>query len=230
MLDVHGGPIGNTDDRFPGTLDALLLSRGFAILEPNPRGSTGHGQAFARRVVGDMGGLDVDDVLAGVDAAVAGGLRRPRSPRADRRQLRGIHGGVDPDARPALQGFGVDLAGDRLVVGAVRQQPRSVGRATSSAASRTRCPRSTPAEAPCCTRRRSRRRCCSPSGRHDRATPVGQAVEFYRALRERRGPVGGRLVPGGGARCGRVPRDHRSRHAHASRGSSGSCRRATAGR
>ncbi|MGZ8583411.1 MAG: S9 family peptidase, partial [Actinomycetota bacterium] len=40
VLDVHGGPIGSSDDRFPGTLDALLLARGFAILEPNPRGST----------------------------------------------------------------------------------------------------------------------------------------------------------------------------------------------
>ena len=45
VLDVHGGPIGSSDDRFPGVLDALLLSRGFAILEPNPRGSTGHGRA-----------------------------------------------------------------------------------------------------------------------------------------------------------------------------------------
>ena len=77
VVDVHGGPIGNVDDGFPPTLDALLLARGFAILEPNPRGSTGRGREFAERVVGDMGGLDADDVLAGVDAAVAAGLADP---------------------------------------------------------------------------------------------------------------------------------------------------------
>ncbi len=127
VLDVHGGPIGNVDDRFPGTLDALLLSRGFAILAPNPRGSTGRGQEFARRVVGDMGGLDVDDVLTGVDAAVAAGVADP-----DRLVLTGgSYGGFMaawiPTRDQRFKAIGRDLAGDRLVVGAFRQQPGCVG-------------------------------------------------------------------------------------------------------
>jgi dipeptidyl aminopeptidase/acylaminoacyl peptidase len=77
VLSVHGGPIGTSDDRFPRLLHALLLSRGFAILEPNPRGSAGRGQGFAAAVVGDMGGADVGDVLAGVDAAVEAGHADP---------------------------------------------------------------------------------------------------------------------------------------------------------
>ena len=40
-----------------------------------------------------------------------------------------------------------------------------------------------------CSRRTSPRRPCSPRAVHDRATPVGQAVEFYRALRGRGVPA-----------------------------------------
>lgn len=48
----------------------LLVSRGYAVLNPNPRGSSGRGQDFASLVVGDMGGADTDDYLSGIDALV----------------------------------------------------------------------------------------------------------------------------------------------------------------
>ena len=43
----------------------------------NPRGSAGYGQAHGRAVVGALGTVDVDDVLALLDAALAGRTATP---------------------------------------------------------------------------------------------------------------------------------------------------------
>ena len=77
ILDVHGGPIWAETDLWPGVFGYLLLSRGYATLEPNPRGSIGRGRAFAAAVVGDMGGADALDDLAGVDLLVERGIADP---------------------------------------------------------------------------------------------------------------------------------------------------------
>jgi dipeptidyl aminopeptidase/acylaminoacyl peptidase len=53
---------------------SLLVSRGYAVLYPNPRGSTGRGQAFAEMVYGDMGGNDTQDLLSGIDALIERGI------------------------------------------------------------------------------------------------------------------------------------------------------------
>ena len=58
-------------DFWPGPLGALLATRGYATLMANPRGSWGRGRDFAARVVGDMGGADAQDLLAGVDHVVS---------------------------------------------------------------------------------------------------------------------------------------------------------------
>jgi len=55
----------------------LLVSRGYAVLLPNPRGSSGRGQAFAAAVVGDMGGADTHDYLSGIDAMIERGIADP---------------------------------------------------------------------------------------------------------------------------------------------------------
>jgi len=79
ILHVHGGPIGAYrrswsmhDHSVP-----LLVSRGYAVLHPNPRGSSGRGQEFAAAVVGDMGGADTYDYLSGVDAMIERGIADP---------------------------------------------------------------------------------------------------------------------------------------------------------
>lgn len=204
VLDVHGGPIGNADDRFPGTLDSLLLSRGFAILEPNPRGSTGHGQDFARRVVGDMGGLDVGDVLAGVDAAVAAGVADP-----DRLVLTGgSYGGfmaawiptrdhrfkasvsISPVTDWWSERFDSSLGawvGDFLGGEPLDISDEYSGRSPVLQAEKVTTP------------------VLLTSGRHDRATPVGQAVEFYRALREHGVPSEVVVYPQEGHGVGEFP-------------------------
>ncbi len=79
LVDVHGGPISSHRNRWMGRTRAapLLVSRGWTIFFPNPRGSTGRGDAFARAVQGDMGGADADDILSGIDALVQKGLVDP---------------------------------------------------------------------------------------------------------------------------------------------------------
>ena len=79
VLHVHGGPIGAyrrswtmRDYAVP-----LLVSRGYAVLHPNPRGSSGRGQEFAAAVVGDMGGADTYDYLSGIDAMIERGIADP---------------------------------------------------------------------------------------------------------------------------------------------------------
>jgi dipeptidyl aminopeptidase/acylaminoacyl peptidase len=76
---VHGGPTWNWgaffSDSEPNAV--LLASAGYACLLPNPRGSIGRGHAFARAVIGDSGGMDFRDVMAGVDACIALGVADP---------------------------------------------------------------------------------------------------------------------------------------------------------
>jgi dipeptidyl aminopeptidase/acylaminoacyl peptidase len=74
ILHVHGGPIWTFQDQPPNVMALALLERGYAIFDPNVRGSTGRGRDFASLVVGDMGGGDVGDMLSGLDHLVAEGL------------------------------------------------------------------------------------------------------------------------------------------------------------
>jgi dipeptidyl aminopeptidase/acylaminoacyl peptidase len=71
---VHGGPTAAYGFEYPDARFIALVEAGYAILLPNPRGSAGRGQAFARANIGDMGGGDLRDILAGVDALVGEGL------------------------------------------------------------------------------------------------------------------------------------------------------------
>lgn len=77
ILNIHGGPVGNWRPTWLArryTFLIALLAQGYAIFLPNPRGSSGRGRDFARRVVGDLGGADTQDHLSGVDHLVASGL------------------------------------------------------------------------------------------------------------------------------------------------------------
>jgi dipeptidyl aminopeptidase/acylaminoacyl peptidase len=73
---VHGGPTGTWSSSFvhASGWSQLLVSEGYAVFLPNPRGSSGRGQEFARANLGDMGGGDLKDILAGVDALVRDGI------------------------------------------------------------------------------------------------------------------------------------------------------------
>jgi dipeptidyl aminopeptidase/acylaminoacyl peptidase len=62
----HGGPTGQTIDSFNGNAE-LLASRGFVVIAPNVRGSTGYGMEFQNANIKDLGGGDLKDEIAGVN-------------------------------------------------------------------------------------------------------------------------------------------------------------------
>ncbi len=73
----HGGPTGQTTDSFNGRAE-LLASRGFVVIAPNVRGSTGYGMEFQNANIKDLGGADLKDEIAGVDFLKATGFIDPK--------------------------------------------------------------------------------------------------------------------------------------------------------
>jgi dipeptidyl aminopeptidase/acylaminoacyl peptidase len=76
VILVHGGPTGAWTNRFEAW-GQLLAARGFAVLYPNVRGSTGYGHDFMVLNRRDWGGGDFKDVLAGADWLVRKGIADP---------------------------------------------------------------------------------------------------------------------------------------------------------
>lgn len=71
VVSVHGGPAAAKKPSWPGGFDMTLLSsQGYFVLFPNPRGSFGDGEAFAKANVKDFGQGDLRDILLGVDTAL----------------------------------------------------------------------------------------------------------------------------------------------------------------
>ena len=70
IVMVHGGPSSSVEPRWPyaGFGAAPLAASGYFVLEPNPRGSYGQGEAFTQANRKDFGYGDLRDILAGVDA------------------------------------------------------------------------------------------------------------------------------------------------------------------
>ncbi len=73
---VHGGPTGAWSQRF-NSWTQLLAARGYLVMCPNIRGSTGYGHKFIESNRTDWGGGDFKDVMAGVDWLVARGDADP---------------------------------------------------------------------------------------------------------------------------------------------------------
>ena len=72
VVNVHGGPSWASVAKWPSPhgYASALAGAGYFVLNPNPRGSYGQGEAFTRANVKDFGGGDFTDVLAGVDEAM----------------------------------------------------------------------------------------------------------------------------------------------------------------
>ncbi len=66
LVENHGGPISNYGDRFSPEIQ-LFASAGYVVFYPNPRGSTGYGEAFGNLLYHDYPGDDYQDVMDGVD-------------------------------------------------------------------------------------------------------------------------------------------------------------------
>ncbi len=77
---VHGGPYGRwADELLAGwwSWGQWLAAAGCAVFHPNPRGSQGHGRAFAAMVASAVGQDEWTDILAGIDDLVAAGVADP---------------------------------------------------------------------------------------------------------------------------------------------------------
>ncbi|MEM6286912.1 MAG: S9 family peptidase [Bacteroidota bacterium] len=72
LMEIHGGPIAAYGPLFAAEMQ-LYAAAGYVVLYPNPRGSTGYGEAFADLLYHDYPGGDYGDLMAGVDAAIATG-------------------------------------------------------------------------------------------------------------------------------------------------------------
>jgi dipeptidyl aminopeptidase/acylaminoacyl peptidase len=78
ILNVHGGPSGVFARSFTGAPSIYMIQtfaqQGYAVLRPNPRGSTGYGKEFRYANVKDWGYGDMDDLMAGVDHVIGMGV------------------------------------------------------------------------------------------------------------------------------------------------------------
>lgn len=188
ILLVHGGPVGAVSEHWPYLSAFVFLSRGYALLQPNPRGSGGRGRDFASRVVGDMGGADARDLLAGVDAMVERGVADPERigvmggsyggfmsawlPTIDERFKAAV--AISPVTDWYSEHFNsslIDWVGDFLTAEPEAPGGEHHARSPTFAGERLRTPT------------------LLTAGLRDRATPPGQAIEHFRALRVRGVPA-----------------------------------------
>jgi dipeptidyl aminopeptidase/acylaminoacyl peptidase len=200
---VHGGPVGAYRSQRSGWV-SLLASRGYAVLLPNPRGSSGRGQEFAAMVYGDMGGGDADDILAGIDAMVARGI-------ADPGRL-GVTGG----SYGGFMSCWLITRTDRFAA-AVAYSPVTDWFSQHHASNIGAWDRvilrddvSTPGgeyhrRSPVMFAGRARTPTLLTAGTVDECTPPGQALEFYRALREHGVEAELALYPGEGHGVRKLP-------------------------
>ncbi len=73
VLQVHGGPHGRFSSNFNASAQ-IWAARGYAVLQGNPRGSSGRTLAFSNANVNDWGGKDFTDIMKGVDKVIAMGV------------------------------------------------------------------------------------------------------------------------------------------------------------
>ncbi|GBR44526.1 peptidase S9 [Neokomagataea tanensis NBRC 106556] len=102
VVMAHGGPTGRANTGFAFKTQ-FWTSRGFSVLDVNYRGSTGYGRSYRDALNGQWGVLDIDDVLAAVQAVVD-------------------HGQADPE-RCVIRG---SSAGGLTVLGALARSKRFV--------------------------------------------------------------------------------------------------------
>ena len=188
ILQVHGGPVSAFQDFWPSGLRALLYDRGYATLEPNPRGSWGWGRGFVEHVIGDMGGADAGDLLAGIDDVVGLGLVDP----ARLGVTGGSYGGfmacwlpvVDPRFAAAVAISPVsDWFSERYESNLGSWAVEFLGGDVAEREAHYR------ERSPVFAGNRLRTPTLLTAGTRDRATPPGQAVEFHRVLKERGVPT-----------------------------------------
>lgn len=76
VISIHGGPTDHSEDRL-SILIQFLVSRGFNVLDPNYRGSTGFGLAFQEAIKKNgWGGMEQLDIKTGIEALIKTGIAK----------------------------------------------------------------------------------------------------------------------------------------------------------
>ncbi|WP_046495788.1 serine hydrolase [Streptomyces odonnellii] len=198
LLDIHGGP----HNAWSGTADSahlyhqVLAARGWAVLLLNPRGSDGYGEKFFTGAIGAWGVADAPDFLEPLDRLVAegvadaerlavagysyGGYMTCYLTSRDNRFAAAVAGGVASDLTSMA---GTSDSGHYLAVGELGSTPWA---ATEDYA----------AQSPLTRVDQVRTPTLIVHGADDMRCPVGQAEQWFTALRERGVPARLVLYPG----------------------------------
>lgn len=184
LLDVHGGPHNAWAPVFDGVhlYHQVLAARGWTVLTVNPRGSDGYGEAFHTAALGAWGVADAGDLLGPIDTLIAEGVADPDrlavtgysyggymscwlTTRTDRFKA-AVPGGCVSDLTSSS---GTSDLGRLLAEHEIGDRPAELSPLTH--ADRVRTPT------------------LLLHGEDDDRCPVGQAEQWFAALRERRVPV-----------------------------------------
>jgi len=76
LFRLHGGPVSQYNHSFQFE-SQLFAAKGYVVVRPNPRGSSGYGQDFSAELWANWGKPDFEDVMAGVDHVVEQGWTDP---------------------------------------------------------------------------------------------------------------------------------------------------------
>ena len=80
IVQLHGGPAAADQRGFQGrygTYPHIYAAAGYAVLQPNYRGSSNYGEAFTRQIGGNFMRLSYGDIISGVDYLITAGLADP---------------------------------------------------------------------------------------------------------------------------------------------------------
>ena len=80
VVAIHGGPTTSTKNELsfdPHNGRLYFAAKGYAVLLPNYRGSTGYGDKFLTDLIGHENEIDVKDILAGVKSLIEQGVADP---------------------------------------------------------------------------------------------------------------------------------------------------------
>lgn len=191
LVDIHGGP----HHGWSPVLDAMhlyhqsLVADGWAVLLVNPRASDGYGEAFRTATVGAWGTADEGDFLAAIDDLIDRGVADPAklavsgysyggymtcwlTARSDRFAA-AVAGGCVSDlvSMAGTSDFGHYFAGVELAGSVVSARESLLASSPLTYVASVRTPT------------------LLLHGEEDRRCPVGQAEQWFAALREQRVPV-----------------------------------------
>jgi dipeptidyl aminopeptidase/acylaminoacyl peptidase len=80
VASIHGGPSGVWTQAFPRSVNSyphVWAGKGWAVFMPNIRGSSGYGETFQLANLRDWGGMDFQDIQAGLDELARRGIADP---------------------------------------------------------------------------------------------------------------------------------------------------------